>query len=851
MNKWYRSGLVKGILIVLQHVFVVITVISIIWIMAYPGLMQDMVFGKKAQEYKDSEGFSSQVTNDSFEILQGIYYGKQLETDGVYNGKKIVDIKEYYEKDTIPDENVNGLAYSLEDLAQWGSNTEMVYDYSNSAEPIIVCKKSDGTYDYYYYSQFYSLFTDGKLFFVSDNSDYNTADILDRLRNGTLYEGSSSYSTIKDAENTIKYVDYWNYNGERLLEQYPPIGAKDLLEIVNTSPQWNGKLSDAYNYIQSVAQRLYQAVDFYESSLETWKEGDTNLFYLYADHENKKVYTNRADFQNYADLNKNITSLKALGKYTSVTPKLADFETNMNGIEGATFKQSASHLRIAKENFQYVIAVDTEYPIQDAYYSQNKLYDEYAPTIRGIAVLGLLSVILFIIASVWLTVIAGRKCQDEEIHLHPFDRWKTELAAVLVVGVWLFLTMMLTSIVSVSSSGRSGFPYTLDITQNISVLILCAMIAIFSCTMFFVGYLSLVRRIKARTLWKNSILYWLIGFFMQVCSHIHSVWKTALLLAGYMIIHWVAAATYGNGFFILLMLAADALAVIYLLRQTLFLQRIVAGIKRIASGEVQHKIALHGLTGDYLLLAEKVNTIGEGLDAAVEANMKSERLKTDLITNVSHDIKTPLTSIINYVDLLKRENFTDPKILGYLDILETKAQRLKTLTEDVVEASKVSSGNISLEWMNINLVEMIQQTSGEFEEKFKKRGLQEVLLLPDTEAIIRADGRRMWRILENIYNNAAKYAMEGTRVYAELKTTDSQILFSLKNISDQPLNITAEELTERFIRGDVSRSTEGSGLGLSIAKSLTEMLGGSFDLYLDGDLFRVTIAFSKAAEIIH
>ena len=226
--------------------------------------------------------------------------------------------------------------------------------------------------------------------------------------------------------------------------------------------------------------------------------------------------------------------------------------------------------------------------------------------------------------------------------------------------------------------------------------------------------------------------------------------------------------------------------------------------------------------------------------------MKSERLKTDLITNVSHDIKTPLTSIINYVTLLKQEKFEDPKIRRYLEVLDEKSQRLKTLTEDVVEASKISSGNITLEFMNINLVEMIQQTSGEFEEKFKERNLAEVMSLPEREVIISADGRRLWRVLANIYNNAAKYAMEGTRVYADLYTTGKSAVFSLKNISEQSLNISADELTERFIRGDISRSTEGSGLGLSIAKTLTEMQGGKFELYLDGDLFRVTLTFTIA-----
>ena len=282
-----------------------------------------------------------------------------------------------------------------------------------------------------------------------------------------------------------------------------------------------------------------------------------------------------------------------------------------------------------------------------------------------------------------------------------------------------------------------------------------------------------------------------------------------------------------------------------MVHQAIGRNRLGRGIERIASGEVDYKIPLNGLKGGQRDIAEKINTIGEGLDAAVAASMKNERLKTDLITNVSHDIKTPLTSIINYVDLLKRENFADPKIRGYIEVLEAKAQRLKNLTEDVVEASKVSSGNITLEYMNIDLAEMIQQTSGEFAEKFSARHLTEVLSLPEGGAVIHVDGRRMWRVLENIYNNAAKYAMEGTRVYADLTADGTRVTFSLKNVSQQPLNISADELTERFIRGDVSRSTEGSGLGLSIAKSLAEMQGGTFEIYLDGDLFKVTITFPQ------
>ena len=295
----------------------------------------------------------------------------------------------------------------------------------------------------------------------------------------------------------------------------------------------------------------------------------------------------------------------------------------------------------------------------------------------------------------------------------------------------------------------------------------------------------------------------------------------------------------------LLVLLADV-GVFYVVLNGLLLKgKLKKGIEEIALGNMEYQIPLQGLRGENLKLAEMINGIANGFHMAVEEAMKNERLKTDLITNVSHDIKTPLTSIINYVAILKQSDIADPKIQGYLDILEAKAQRLKTLTEDVVEASKVSSGNISLEYMDVDLVEMIQQTEGEMAEKFEARNLKMIVNLPAEPAVVHVDGRRMWRVLENIFGNAAKYAMPGTRVYADLKLEEDTVDLSLKNVSEHQLNISADELTERFIRGDLSRSSEGSGLGLSIAQSLTTMQGGTFNLYLDGDLFRVNIRFPR------
>ena len=474
-------------------------------------------------------------------------------------------------------------------------------------------------------------------------------------------------------------------------------------------------------------------------------------------------------------------------------------------------------------DYIYVSVVDTDYPVKDNFYEQDEIFTRYGAGAKVAGILGMAAVAAYLVILVFLTIGAGKVKEDEEVHLMKFDHIKTELAAASVLLLW--------AVVALVGVKAGAFTW-----QN---------------AMFLFGYLSLVRRIKAGTVWKNSVLRWLLIFVKEMFQNIRHLWKSIMEFAIFFMIHWLtyvfgsagSSIWISNRLWAVILLIIDVAAFIWMVQKAKGTGKIKTGIEKIAGGEVDYQIPVNGLLAEHKEIAEKVNSIGEGLEAALAKSMKSERLKTDLITNVSHDIKTPLTSIINYVELLKQEDLKDPKIQRYIEVLEQKSQRLKTLTEDVVEASKVSSGNITLEFMNLNLVEMIQQTSGEFEEKFKARDLEEVMNLPNEEVVIRADGRRLWRVLSNIYNNAAKYAMQGTRVYADLEKKDGMAYFSLKNVSEQPLNISADELTERFIRGDVSRSTEGSGLGLSIAQSLTEMQGGTFELYLDGDLFKVTIKF--------
>jgi len=235
-------------------------------------------------------------------------------------------------------------------------------------------------------------------------------------------------------------------------------------------------------------------------------------------------------------------------------------------------------------------------------------------------------------------------------------------------------------------------------------------------------------------------------------------------------------------------------------------------------------------------LGKNINNLKQGMKKAVEESMKAERLKTDLITNVSHDLKTPLTSIINYTDLLKKEKIENENAQKYIEILEEKSKKLKNLTEDLIEASKISSGNETVNLEKLDLKEMVLQANGEFAEKFETKNLDVISNLPQEAVIMDLDGKKMWRVLENLYQNVYKYSLENTRVYVDLAVHDN-IVFTIKNISKEKLNISPDELMERFIRGDSSRHTGGNGLGLSIAKDLSKLNGGTLKIEIDGDLF--------------
>ena len=542
-----------------------------------------------------------------------------------------------------------------------------------------------------------------------------------------------------------------------------------------------------------------------------------------------------------------IDELKALGKYIYIASDLPNDVTN--------FKQQIHSLNtIAEESAPYekgsyeiILAIDTSYPCKDAYCEASAEYQATRNLYIQSLIFTAISLVVCLLTFIFLFILSGHENHTGEIHLHKFDTLKTE--------IFLFFCFLGTLV--------ALYLYQRIFTKLIHILVpmeywyyweKILRLLVYYMAVFFSGF-SLLRRYKAKTLWENSLLFHCIKAFEASMSHKNF---TILLLAGSLGYLLVSSLLFGGTLYLfwflesnrwfciplfLLWLALNLFLFYHLLTGSLQRDKINTALKHLSTGETSYKVVLDEFTGKEKEMAENINNISSGLESALQEKVRSERLKADLITNVSHDIKTPLTSIINYVDLIKREHITEPKILGYLDILEQKSQRLKNLTEDLVEASKASSGNVKLDIMDIDLVELVQQTTGEFEEKFATRHLSIVMGLPDESIIISADGRRMWRILENLYNNAFKYAMEQSRVYVDIVTKDSFVYFTIKNTSAYPLNIRPDELTERFVRGDVSRSTEGSGLGLSIARSLTELQNGRFTIYIDGDLFKAELRF--------
>lgn len=871
MKRWEYARPWKLAALLVNQICAVVLVLSVVVCTVYVS-GSGFGFVGKDQSFESTGYYQNEVLEQIYRCVRAASRESKFEKNGVYDGKLLVNIQQYADNSTIGngEPKDGGLYYALADLLNWslegmetGTLMKITYD--------------DGTVGYL--SKSFTNYTEQSLYSedgteVGSISSMNGGSSIassttvaperEKAAEGAAAEeaaveeyAADEYSTeggyieefITDGEEipfgmmqgTVRNVEQL----EAVEERYAPVGYDSITAYAEEQKLTTTQLQELYQDLESTLPVIYNDYFAYTENLELFSPGMTNMRYfvipksveqISPEDFTKKIYTNMKSFgkEKFSSSEELLDYVRSYQDYLIYDS--GDMSYDSNGMPISLSELSSyvkSYPPSVDGDYILAVAVDTDYKASDKLAQYKKQYEEIAPVSR-MAVYGvILGAVLYLLTMVYLTLAAGRSTEEDgQIVLNRFDRMHTEPAALsLMIPAWLILVLVSNG-VSVRNLEMREFALAGGVTTFALNLL------------FLIGYISLVRRIKAHTLWKNSVFCMVCNLFGEIMRNRKTTTKTMLSYAGFLLGNVVLLIM---GEFGIVLLAFFDLGVgVFLLRQAVQRQKILDGIKKISAGELTAQIPMEQISGDNRVFAEAVNQMGSGLSAAVEKSVRDERLKSDLITNVSHDIKTPLTSIINYVDLLKREDIQNERARNYIAILEDKALRLKHLTDDLVEASRISSGNVKLELNRLNFQELIQQTNGEFSEKFENKGLKLVVDMPEEPVVIVADGRRLWRVIENLYNNTAKYAMPNTRVYVELTTVGHMVRFSIKNISEQPLNINADELTERFIRGDVARSTEGSGLGLSIARNLTELQKGSFNIYLDGDLFKATIIFPEA-----
>lgn len=874
---------------ILQHVALAVMALSLVVTVAsttvrIEGFHRDGTYTNYTARYsgKDEKFEDSELFNEIFgyamaDIIRFGVVSSQLETEEAFDGSKVVDVTAYNYRDIgLPEQYVTA-SYYLEDLLKWANygfeyvSTDMTKEQAERfLAPLTKVTMVDSKSDYYNTSDANYLKSDIQSYtFVNDVSanrilspgsdegdgfvsDYQPVNELDDHKDENVGEDSVSM----DEDGTPVYT----YNV--MVNRYKTVEGKNLEEYVS---DWK-LYQELCENVKSAAENLAYNYNEYIDYRDYYSMENSNVRYLITKTvgDDVQYYSNMEEGSSYRDtIMERMEEFSESGsstgdmyeKYIYYSPSEMIYETNTTIAESTVRKILQEYDYAYPETVKIWMNVDTSYPVRDAF-TQGA---EYLPYLWQWTAVFLISTILYLVLFFYQIAVTGRYMDKEGnrcTRLSPFDKVPTEAALLIAGGVAVLVIWVLIVVTELAGVDITDMAYCREAIHEewFKALILGSVfVADVAFTFFFY---SLVRRIKARTLWKNSYLYRLFCRAKKFAWNVYDngsivvrTWVPYCIFLGCNL--FMVLWSIRSGSLLILFIAAiiDILIGILIYKDTRERQGIVKGIEIIAGGEVNHQIDTADLHGDNLTLANSVNSIGKGIKDAVEISMKDERMKADLITNVSHDIKTPLTSIINYVDLLKREQVDSEKVQNYIRVLDEKSQRLKQLTDDLVEASKITSGNISLNFERINLTELMNQTIGEFSEKFEEKGLTTVMNVNTQEAVIEADSRRIWRVMENLFNNIFKYAMTGTRVYVSIdrqKNVPDDIVISIKNISATPLNCNAEELTERFIRGDVSRTTEGSGLGLSIAKNLTEAQRGIFEIQLDGDLFKVILTFKTA-----
>lgn len=488
------------------------------------------------------------------------------------------------------------------------------------------------------------------------------------------------------------------------------------------------------------------------------------------------------------------------------------------------------------------VSVNTDFPQTDHMWFINKVINTAYSMRYSAIVFVLFGAIILIFLVIFLFCSAGHQDASGEAKLNYIDKVPFDIFT-LFFGVIALLELYCIGEV------HGG-------DMVIVVILAASLIANFPLLLWY--FLSLATRIKVGGLFKNTVIYKMSAFFIRcilkilrkinwLAKSIPLVYKTALITAVITFAEFFVIITFEHRAegILMLWIVEKIITIPLVLYCAIMFRRLKNASEKIAQGNLDYSVNLDDMPSDFKDFAHSLNNINLGMQSAVEQRVKSERFKTELITNVSHDIKTPLTSIINYVDLIKKEKIDDAKINEYISVLDRQSVRLKKLIEDLIEASKASTGNIALNMQECELDVLLTQAIGEYSEKFESKQLTTVIEKPDAPIKVWADGRYLWRVFDNLLNNVFKYALNNTRVYFNICVTDKGVVTVIKNISEHQLNVSGEELLERFVRGDSSRNTEGNGLGLSIARSLVELQNGRLDISTDGDLFKVSLTLSE------
>lgn len=556
--------------------------------------------------------------------------------------------------------------------------------------------------------------------------------------------------------------------------------------------------------------------------------------------------------ENYAISVSEVTNGKEKEIYNNITNDITAIQSY--GIGNQKDDEPGLDFGVSEnEVYKYILQVGVHDPLVNdgsSIYQQYEMYNLFkpiagvSPFITIVCVIGILAILIY------ETCAKGHVKDEEGIHLTWFDKIPFDILLVILIPILYFFASGFQSIVNSSNYKR--------------IIILMIPTTIALCLILYAYYISFVGRIKAHTLIKNNVgiiilmfIYQHIrDFFRNFKEQFHESSKLFkgiiifLVFAGIIEITFLINLDMYIGsfytFILWILLLLEFIGLGIMVKMNIDSKVLVNAAQNLANGNLDERIPqekLDRLNGDFYQHGKNLNSIGEGMQKAIQNELKSERMKAELITNVSHDIKTPLTSIINYVDLLSKEE--DPtKQKEYIEVIQRQSQRLKKLTEDVVEASKATSGNIQVNMEEVSVNEILEQALAEYQDRMDDKNLEVIQSVPNKTVNVQADGRLLWRVLRNLFSNVSKYSKEGTRVYIDVKRELGNVSITVKNTSNEALNITEEELMQRFVRGDASRHTEGSGLGLSIAESLTELMGGSFHIDIDGDLFKSIVVLN-------